>query len=376
MVFSVNKKDVSERLQSLISITPSKSTMMVLSNFKIQADSETNLITVTATDLNITTIVKIPANVLENGSILVSAKHLSDIINALPETQINFSLKDDHLIIECGNSNFTISYIEASLFPEIAFINNDQEFTFAAESFKKLIQNSTFCAASDANQTICNGVYFRLEDKLATMAATDTKRIGEAKLTSDFTIESPYEIILPTRALNFLEKNLSNDIDDIIVKFDEHRISFQIKSTLLISNRYEGKYPSYSVAFRNLPTTTLMVDKSAFRDAVRRVSLLSEDDDKLIKISLTSSEIKIESLISERGNAKEVITEFNYDGEEVFYCLNARLLQSIVSVIESDEIVFKFRTTVEPIWIQNNIDFEGLEIRFILMPMRIDNSRG
>jgi len=375
MVFSVNKKDISEKLQSLTSIIPSKSTMMVLANFKIQTDSETNLITITATDLNITTVVKIPANVLENGSILVSAKHLSDIINALPETQINFSLKDDHLIIECGNSNFTISYIEASLFPEISFIENSQEFTFVAESFKRLVQNSTFCAATDSNQSICNGVYFRIEENLVTMAATDTKRIGEAKLTSELAIETPYEIILPTRALNFLEKNLTSDIDDIVVKFDEHRISFQIKSTLLISNKYEGRYPSYNVAFRNLPTTTLMVDKGAFRDAVRRVSLLSEDDDKLIKISLNNTEIKVESLISERGNAKEIITNFNYDGEEVYFCLNARLLQSIVNVIESDEIVFKFRSTVEPIWIQNNIDFEGMEIRFILMPMRIDKSR-
>ena len=372
MVFSVNKKDISEKLQYLIGIIPSKANMMVLSNFKIQSDTSTNEITITATDLNITTIIKIPANVLENGSILVPAKHLSDIINSLPEIQINFSLRDDHLIIECGNSNFSISYIESSLFPEIAMIDNNNEFTFDADSIKTLIQNSVFCASTDQNQSICNGVYFKIEENLLTMAATDTKRIGEAKLTAEFANETPYEIILPTRALSFLEKTINNDVDDIVVKYDEHRISFQLQNTLLISNKFEGRYPSYSVAFKNPTSTTLMVDKNAIKDAVRRVSLLSEDDDKLIKISLNNAEIKVESLISERGNAKETITNFSYDGEEVYYCLNARLLQSILNVVESDEVVFKFRSTVEPIWILNNASLENLEIRFILMPMRID----
>jgi len=373
MVFSVNKKDISEKLQSLISIIPSKANMMVLSNFKIQADSAENQITVTATDLNITTIIKITANVIENGTVLVSAKHLSDIINSLTESQINFSLRDDHLVIECGNSNFSIiSYIESSLFPEISVIDNSNEFTFDAGSFKTLIQSSVFCASTDQNQSICNGVYFKIEENLLTMAATDTKRIGEAKLTAEFSNETPYEIILPTRALSFLEKAIHNDIDDIVIKYDEHRISFQLQNILLISNKFEGRYPSYSVAFRNPTSTTLIVDKNAMKDAVRRVSLLSEDDDTLIKISLNETEVKVESLISERGNAKETISNFKYDGEEVYYCLNARLLQTILNAVESDEVVFKFRSEVEPIWLMNNANYENLEIRFILMPMRID----
>ena len=372
MIFSINKKDISEKLQYLMGIVPSKSTMMVLANFKLEADKESNTLTIVATDLNITTIMKISANVIENGTLLVSAKHLSDIINSLPDTVINFSVKEDHLIIECENSNFTINYIESSLFPEINVINTTTQYKVEAENFKKLIQNTLFCASTDVAQAICNGVFLRLEQDLLTMAATDTKRIGEAKCKAEINLETPYEIVLPPRALTFIEKNINNDSESIIIKFNEHQISFSLQGILLISNRYEGRYPSYTVAFRNPTNYLLMVDKSKMKDAVRRVSLLSEDDDKLIKIALNNTEVRIESIISERGNAKESISGFSYDGPECFFCLNAKFLTSFLNAIESDEVLIKFRSTEEPIWVLNNINFEELEIRFIVMPMRIN----
>ena len=94
-----------------------------------------------------------------------------------------------------------------------------------------------------------------------------------------------------------------------------------------------------------------------------------------IKMSLTSNEIKIESLISERGNAKEVISGFTYDGPEDSYGLNSKFLMSILNAIETDEVLLKFRSTNEPIWFLNNDEFDSLEIRFILMPMKIDKTR-
>ena len=370
MIFSVSKKEIADKLQHLINMIPSKASMMILSHFRIDADSESNLVTIIATDLNITAIVKITANVVANGTLLVSAKHLSDIINALPDTLINFSQNDDHLVIECVNSSFSISVIESSLFPEISFIEDEKECTFNAQKFKKIVQNTTFCAATEGTQSICNGVYFKIEENLITIAATDTKRIGESKLRANFSINEPYEIVLPPKALNFIEKNITSDIDEITIKYDERRVSFYLKNIMLISNKFEGKYPHYVVGFRHLPEAGLLIDKNTIRDAIKRVSLLSEDNYKLIKIVIQNEELIIESVVSERGNAKEYITGFKYDGPDITFCINSRLLSSIIGVIESDEVLLKIKSNFEPIWILNNIDFEDLEIRFVLMPSK------
>jgi DNA polymerase-3 subunit beta len=372
MIFSLNKKDIADKLASLNSIIPSKSNLMVLGNFRLEADSTANLLTIIATDLNITTIVKVPANVVEGGTLLVPANKLSEIVNSMPDASINFTVKDNHFILECEKTKVNLSFMDSSMFPEINVINVENEYTVDAENLKKLIQNSVFCANTDASYTICNGVFLRIEDKMLTIAATDTKRIGEAKWKGDISLDIPYEIVLPKNALDFLNKIIHNDVDTVVVKFDENRISFAVENTLLITNKFEGRYPTYTVAFRNQPNHKLVIDKNKLKDAVRRVSLLSEDDDKLIKLNLSQEEVLVESIISERGNARESISGFSYDGPDCFFCLNAKFLTGFMNVIETDEAVILFRSTEEPIWLLNNAEFEHLEIRFILMPMRIN----
>ena len=373
MKFSLNKKDIADKLSHLMNVIPSKASMMVLSNFRLDADVETNEITITATDLNVTTIINITANVVQSGSLLVSARHLADIIGSLPDNMlINFSVEENQLKIECGNTNFKIGFIESALFPEIAFIENENTFAIDAQYFKKLVQNTAFCVATETYQSICTGVYFRIEDNLLTMAATDTKRIGEVKLKTNFTIGEPYEIVLPPRALHFLEKNIQSDVNEITMKYDERKICFFLKNIMLISNKYEGKFPTYTVAFRNIPDINLMLDKNALKDAIRRVSLLSEDDDKLITIEMIGKEIIVESFISDKGKAKASISEFEYDGQDAKYCFNSRLLSSLVNAVDTDDVIIKMRSNVEPIWVLNNETYDDMEIRFVVMPMRMD----
>ena len=371
MIFSITKKDISDKLQHIYGVIQSKSIMVVLANFKIDADNESNMLTITASDLNITSIIKIPANVVEKGSILVDAKKLCDITSSMPDALINFQTKENQLVIECEKSNIKLSYIESSNFPEINTVGTGNEYVVDAENFKKLIQNTVFCTSSEASQTIVNGVFLKIEDKLITMAATDTKRIGEAKCHTESSFESAYQIVLPTRALNLLEKAISAEAENIVIKCNDNQISFAMENILYISNKFEGKYPDYTVVFKNQPNYNLVIDKNKLKDAVRRVSLLSEDDDKLVKISLGGNEVIIESIISERGNAKESISSFTYDGPECFFCLNSKFLSGFLNVIESDEVVMSIRSSEEPIWILNNVKFDMLEIRFIIMPMRI-----
>ena len=374
MRFSINKKEIAEKLQSLISIIPTKSNMMILSNFKIEADAASSQLTITATDLNITTIVKIAANVLETGSVLVSAK-LSEILNALPDSEVKFSIKEDNLFVECEKSEYEIRYVESSLFPEIPTIQDAQEYTIDSDNFKKLIHNTIFCASTDTMQSVCNGVFLRIEEGLVTMAATDTKRIGEAKLTTPISCGEPYDIVIPTRALTFLDKAINADTEELKIKYDEHRIIFTLPNITLISNRFEGRYPNYTVAFRHPPVHEFMIDKNKLRDAIRRVSLLSEDEDKLIKVYLYANELRIESVHSDRGTAKESVSPYKYEGPEDLFCINSKFILSILSVIETEEVIFKYISNEQAFWMLNNCTFENIEIRFLVMPMRLDRNR-
>jgi len=374
MNFTVAKKDIAERLQSLIGIIPTRANMMILSNFVLEANKETGLLTFTATDLNIMARIEVAATVEEGGSLLVSAKHISDIIRDFPDSDIHFNTSDDHLFVKCGNFNFQISYTDPALFPVTNKINSESEFNIAASQFKKIIANSLFCISSDTSNpmSICTGAYVKIEDHLLTVAATDTRRIAEVKCKTDFTLDIPYEVVIPPKALQYIDKSITNETEFVTIKYDEHRVSFNLPGIELITNKYDGRFPTYTVAFKNPPNYTLILDKNVLKNAINCVAHLSEDDDRLIKITLERSAVKVESIISEQGTGKGVIEEFNYDGPECFFALNSRYILSFINVIETNEIVIKFRSTEEPFWIYNNEDYQDIELRFVVMPMRMN----
>jgi len=374
MIFTVAKKDIAERLQSLIGIIPTRANMMILSNFVLEASKETGLLTFTATDLNIMARIEVAATVEEGGSLLVSAKHISEIIRDFPDSDIKFHTSDDHLFVKCENFNFQISYTDPALFPITNKINSESEFRITANQFKRLVQNSLFCASTDANNSmsICTGAYVKIENQQLTMAATDTRRIAEAQVKTEFALDIPYEIVIPPKALQYIEKSISPETEFVTIKYDEHRVSFTLPGIELITNKYEGRFPTYTVAFKNPPNYTLILDKNKLKSAINCVSHLSEDEDRLIKITLERSAVKVESIISEQGTGNGVIEEFNYDGPECFFALNSRFLLSFINVIETPEIVLKFRSTEEPFWIYNNESYDDIELRFVVMPMRMN----
>ncbi len=372
MKFSLNKKDISEILQHLQIIPPQKSNVVAVSNLKLDVDAETNSIKLTATDFNITAIVTIPSNVIESGTILVNAKQFSDIVNSLPLASINFSLRDDHLFIECEKAKFTISYIESKYFPEDAFIDSETALVINAKNFKKMINFTSFCVATESPQPALTGIYLKFSKSSLTVTATDSKRVSETILNTNFDIETDHEVVLPTKALSFVEKNITDSINEVIFKYDSKRISFHFGNMILISNKFESKYPNYTPAFKVIPTNFLTIDKASLKDALRRVSLFSDDSDNLVRISLNDSLLIIESLISEKGNAKESLSDFAYSGPEVSFGINVKFLLSFVQVIETDEVIIQFKSVEEPFYILNNKEFENLNVRFVLMPMRIE----
>ncbi|MCL1827808.1 MAG: DNA polymerase III subunit beta [Candidatus Cloacimonetes bacterium] len=373
MKFSVLKKNLHDKLQYIISVVPSKTNLLVLSNLKIVASKENNTVTITATDLNITTIITIEANVLSDCQLLVPAKYFYDIVSSFSTDSIEFSFEPDKLslAITSGYAKFEVNCVDISMFPEIGKIDSKSEYICNAEDFKKLIQNSVFCASTEQNQTIISGVFIKIENNLITFAATDTKRIGEAKLKTNIQVVEPFEIVVPSRALTFIEKNITSATEEITVKYDESRISFMLNDIVMISNKIEGRFPTYTVAFRNQPNYKLTLNKDEFLKAMKQASLLAEDEDRLIKIDIKSHELLVESHLTERGNAKISIPKIDYDGPESPYCFNSRLFTAILGVIETESVVLLTRSNEEPIWIQNNIVYENLEIKYVLMPLRI-----
>ncbi len=373
MKFSINKRDFVNYVSHTNMIISNKATMQIITNILLEADSVTNTIKLTATDLNITVVLTINANVLEDGKICISAKSFADIIQALPEAVIHFVTVDDKLKINCEQSSFNLNYVDHSLFPLVPEVDRSKAVKFDCNLFKKMINNTTFAAGSEGSSQIYAGIYWNISAKEQIMAATDSKRIAEVKTFFDIDMENPIEVVVPSKPMLFIEKYLNENTSEIDLIFEDNRVVYLYENIVVMSNKYEGKYPIYSVVFRNEHKHQVIINKTVFRDAIRRVSLLATNDDaNIIKFDINQYDLVIEAINSELGNAKDVLSEFSYDGDPIVFGLNSKFIQSFLSVIESDDVVLKIGKATEPIWILNNQEFENYKVRFVVMPLRFD----
>ncbi|HOQ79677.1 MAG TPA: DNA polymerase III subunit beta, partial [Candidatus Cloacimonadota bacterium] len=171
----------------------------------------------------------------------------------------------------------------------------------------------------------------------------------------------------------FIEKFFTNDVDDITLIDEGTKVVLVYNNIVVITNKYAGKYPIYSVVFKKEHENSLIVDKVLMKDATRRVSLLNAEDDRnIIKVSVLQNEIAIEAINNELGAGKETIDNFSFDGEPLVIGLNSRFLLSFLNVIDSDEVLFKIGKSTDAIWILNNDDDDSMSIRFVVMPLRLE----
>ncbi|MEZ4752962.1 MAG: DNA polymerase III subunit beta, partial [Bdellovibrionota bacterium] len=107
MEFIIPTSELSKALYLAHNIVEKRTTMPILSNVLISASK--SKLEVSATDLEITAKVSVPADVKVSGSTTVNAKMLADIVRELPETKIELKLSEgERLEISANNTNLKL----------------------------------------------------------------------------------------------------------------------------------------------------------------------------------------------------------------------------------------------------------------------------
>ncbi|PID28362.1 MAG: DNA polymerase III subunit beta [Candidatus Cloacimonadota bacterium] len=371
MKFSIEKKEIIVSLQNLFTIVPSKNTMPVLMNFLIDADEAENSLTVTATDLDITSVLTIKAMVTEGGKFCVPAKNFIDVINSLFDDVIYFEKNDDLLSVKCRRASFDIlcpDYNQYPLVPEISFENAKK---MEAESFSKMVSSTSFAVSNDTNRQIFMGLFWKITPNYQVMAATDGKKIAEFTLNGEYDVEESVEVVVPTKGLIYLQKIINKDNPEIQVLMESKRISFKYGNTMIFSHVINGTYPDYKRVMDVEHKKELIVNKKVFLESIKRVALMAGDDTFRVKFDISEDTFIVSAKNEESGDATDYVEDYSYSNEPISIAFNYRFIQSIFNVIETDEIFVKLGDGNAPVLFYNHGLDKNYASRFLLMPLRI-----
>ena len=354
MKFTIERAPFIKALNHTQSIVDKRNIIPILSNVKLVASHN---LTITATDLDIYAIETVnDVAVKEPGAITVSSSLLYDIARKLPEgAQIGIELKDGKLIVKAGRSRFTLPTIPADDFPAFPHSEFPAELTLTADELKLAIDQTRFAISTEETRYYLNGIFAHNTPDGITLAATDGHRLARHVL--EVKDEIP-DVIIPRKAINEIYKLL--DSDDVDMEIADKFVRFTIGNVVLITKTIDGKFPDYARVIPKDNDKTLKIDARQLKFAIDRVTTVSTEKTRAVKIILSDDLLVVSVASHDNGSgSEEVPCSWSHGDFEIGF--NAVYLRDVLGLFDGD-VTMTFKTSSDPMLVDGN---------FVVMPMRV-----
>ena len=369
MKFNVSSSELNEGLSAVIGAVPTKATLPILET--ILFESEDGRLKLTATDLEISIIEYIDAEIEEDGAVAIPAKRLQETLRQLPSIPVFFEVDEDQNIeFKTDKGKYKLVGEEADEFPEVPGMDGGALLKAETELFQNAIQKTMFAVSTDDLRPAMMGVYFDIGEEKTTFVATDGHRLVRYA-NSNIHSSTPLSFIVPDKALNMVIRSLDAPECNLVVT-DDHA-QFNSGSTTVITRLINEQYPNYESVIPRDNDKYLRIDKVQMLSTVRRVSVFSSSTTRQIRLQLQKDKITIRAEdLDMSSEAKETIAcEFGADEMEIGF--NAKYLADVLSNVDSEEAMFEFSTPNRAGIVKPADEEEGEEMLMLVMPVMLNS---
>jgi DNA polymerase III subunit beta len=348
-----------------------RNTIPILANVLIRAENAK--LAVKATDLDLEVIETIAADIAGPGATTVPAHMIYDIVRKLPEgaqVVLDASGERGSLTIRAGRAQFSLQTLPESDFPDLAAGEMTHRFPVSAKDLKRLIDKTQFAISTEETRYYLNGIYLHgLDGKDATLraVATDGHRLAQVDLPAPSGAAGMPGVIVPRKTVGEVQRLIEDADTEITVELSQTKIRFTLGDVVLTSKLIDGTFPDYARVIPLGNDKELTVDKPDFEAAVDRVSTVSSERGRAVKLSLSAGKLILSVTNPDSGSATEEI-EVEYDADRLDIGFNSRYLLDIAAQIEGEVAVLRLADPGSPTLIQ---DRDAKDALYVLMPMRV-----
>ncbi|SHJ50213.1 DNA polymerase III, beta subunit [Malonomonas rubra DSM 5091] len=371
MQFHISKETFLKGLTKVQGIIEKRHTIPILANVLIEAKN--NEIIITATDLEVGIKSNYNADVITEGKVTVSAKKLFEIIKELPNKTIKFTSKSNFWVeITCEKSIFNLVGLSPDEFPKFPDLSNNLS-KINTEIFKEMIDKTIFSVSNDETKFNLTGIFIKSEvDELKNNMAfvsTDGHRLSmiERNLSSKLDDKFKDGFILPKKGINEIRKMIDGTEEEINIGISDNNFSVSTDATKLIMRMVDGDFPDYKRVVPEKTTNSAVIDRELFLHSLRRISVLSSEKSKGVKINLSNDCLTLYSSNPDIGDAKEEL-DVVYTGAEISIGFNAKYIIDILQSIDKENVILFLKDNISPGLIQPENDEDYLAV---IMPMRL-----
>jgi len=368
MKITMLQSNIAKVLGQTARIVGTRTTLPVLSNILIQATK--GKIRFSATDLEVGIQTTAIGKIDEEGEITLPARMLSDFILNNKDESIEISTEATIAKIKSAHYEATIHGIAAEEFPTIPKPPKSYFAQIKISTFLESLKKVNIAPANDETRPVLAGIYLQFDGQTLTMAATDSYRLAERKITLDAPAEDK-KIIVPSRTMNEVLRILggSDVANDISIAISDNQISFKIGDAHIVSRIIEGTFPNYSQIIPSSSKIKTKVKLTELVSAVKMSFLFAKDSaNNNIRLAVKADELQILSAASQSGSAKSNI-EAKTEGGELEISFNARYFLDVLNVLGEENVLLEFNDATTAGIVRPEKDDAYL---YIIMPLKLD----
>ena len=366
MEITVKKEEIVSALNITLGVVEKRHTLPILANVLFEV--EDNLFKLTATDLEseVTTSGSLISSE-SSGKITTPAKKLNELCRLIPDgEEIKISFKADKLNIKTEKGKYSLSTLPSSDFPIFDIDSGDTPIVIPAKDLQQLIKDTSFSMGNGDWRHHLNGLYVSIDAGQITAASTDAHRLAVGNIPVDS--ELSFSGIIPRKSINEILKFLSDQSGDAALKINDASLELAVGNIIFKSKLIDGKFPDYEQVIPSGESFVLEVNVKDFSETLSRVSVLSGEKNKGIRLITSPEGVK---LLTNKNAEQEEAEEFfpaPYQGEDLDIVFNVTYLQEIMSHMRTDECHINFFGTDKSCLV---IPPGGNGPKYVVMPLLI-----
>ena len=372
MKLTIERAALLKSLAHVQSVVERRTTIPILSNVKLEGRA--GALSLNATDMDLDIIESVPADVVRPGATTAPAHTFYEIVRKLPEgsqVEIEYNADDSQLTLRSGRSKFSLACLPVEDFPVLSGGDLPFSFTLAAAELKTLIDRTRFSISTEETRYYLNGIYLHAAIGAAgdvlRAVATDGHRLARVDVTLPAGATGMPGVIIPRKTVAELRKLIDETDVEITVSLSETKLKFAFGDAVLTSKLIDGTFPDYERVIPADNDKILEVDCKSFAQAVDRVSAISTEKSRAIKLTLEKGTATLSASSPENGSATEEI-EAAYDSTPLEIGFNSRYLMDILAQVVGDSARFAMADAASPTVVREVADGGAI---YVLMPMRV-----
>jgi DNA polymerase-3 subunit beta len=376
MEFKVNSKELEKLLTKIIPAVPTRTPMPILENFLFEIKD--GMLTIYATDLEISLKSSINIVTDDNANIVVPAKLLYDVVRSLGDTAVHFNVAGNgKLNLSTDNGQYVLSYLNSSEFPEIPSFPEENESDDLAETsingleLKEALDRTAFAMSKEEMRPAMMGTLFEFVEEGLRFVSTDGHRLVNflnKKISKD--INNQY--IVPEKAISVLQKVL--DEKDVKLYMSKTHISFKLSDIELITRLIGQKYPDYKSVIPLENEFLMTLETKELHSAIKRMMLFSTSNTRRVKFSIKENNLEISAEDLDIGASGKENIKCEYGGDPIDIGFNSAYVNDILSHLSAEkEIVFRLHSPTKAVIVVPKEKKENEELMMLIMPVRLNN---